>query len=190
MNSFFSIGLLTSTETAGNSAATLAEASAAFLGELESSLLSSQRALLARDLASLEQATREQKRLRRALEILWTSGPTVPDVTTHDSTTHDSATHDSATHDWSMHDSAAALDLRSSPALAAELRAAQLRVLHLARVQAALLAREGRWLTTLANLMAGPEAGYGAARIRRSAPGSPAAGDGKARADGSNFVTS
>jgi len=40
-------------------------------------------------------------------------------------------------------------------------RAAQRRVLYEGQVQAALLARERRWLTVLSNLLAGPEANYG-----------------------------
>lgn len=48
------------------------------------------------------------------------------------------------------------------PASFAALRAAQVRVLEAARVQAALLGRAQRWLRTLANLVAGPEANYSA----------------------------
>ncbi len=47
-------------------------------------------------------------------------------------------------------------DLASCTAL----REAQLRVLHAGRVQAALLGRAQRWIRTLANLIAGPEANY------------------------------
>ena len=43
-----------------------------------------------------------------------------------------------------------------------ELRAAQKRVLHLGRVQLALLGRAQRWLRTLSHLMAGPGASYSA----------------------------
>jgi hypothetical protein len=43
---------------------------------------------------------------------------------------------------------------------AAEMRAAQIRVLHLGRVQAALLVRAQRWQSMLSNLLAGPEASY------------------------------
>ena len=46
------------------------------------------------------------------------------------------------------------------PASVAALRTAQLRLLHAVRVQAALLTRAQRWLRTLANLVAGPEANY------------------------------
>ena len=117
------------TASPGNPGPTLAAASAAVLAELESSLRASQQALLARDISSLEQATREQTRLRRALEILWARNVTFPP----------------------------------------ELRGAQQRVLHLGKVQAALLAREQRWLTVLANLVAGPEASYNSAGNQRSA---------------------
>ena len=118
-------------EPLGNPGLTLAAASAALLGELESSLAASQRALLARDVVSLDRATREQIRLRRALEIL------------------------------------CAQKIVSAP----ELRGAQQRVLHLGRVQAALLVREQRWLTVLANLVAGPEASYASVGDQYVAPG-------------------
>ena len=42
-------------------------------------------------------------------------------------------------------------------------RGAQMRILHLARVQAALLARGQRWLRTIENLLAGPATNYGSA---------------------------
>jgi hypothetical protein len=108
---------------AENGGSTLVAASAAVLAELESSLGASQRALLAHDVVSLDQATREQMRLLQALEILWARNVTS----------------------------------------ASELRAAQRRVLHQCKVQAALLAREQRWLTILANLVAGPGANYASA---------------------------
>jgi hypothetical protein len=103
-------------------------ASSLFLGELEASLLASQRALLSRDVAGLEERTGEQIRLRRSLEIVWSR--------------------------------AAAPGNDPAPAVADELGAAQRRVLHLGRVQAALLARAERWLTMVAHLLAGPTANY------------------------------
>jgi hypothetical protein len=48
----------------------------------------------------------------------------------------------------------------ADPASVPGLRPAQLRVLHAARVQAALLERAQRWLRTLANLVAGPASNY------------------------------
>ena len=140
----------------GNAGATIAQASAALLCELEASLRLSQRALLQRDLPGLEQATREQIRLRCALGILWEWDATACKP-------------------------AARFDGRTQPKLspaesaraesAPDLRAAQQRVLQLGRIQAALLAGQQRWFTMLANLVAGPDSGYGAAGIRHNAPG-------------------
>src|SRR5260370_21914687 len=60
------------TESAsGMGPATLAEEGIAVLQELEASLLASIRAVLGHDASVLELATRDQLRLRRALEILW-----------------------------------------------------------------------------------------------------------------------
>jgi hypothetical protein len=99
------------------------------LAELEASLQVSQRALLSRDISSLEKRTLEQRRLHEALAIL--SVPRLPQG--------------------------------SSPAttlLAAELLAAETRVLQLGRIQAALLDRAQRWLRTVVNLLAGVEKAY------------------------------
>jgi hypothetical protein len=96
--------------------------------ELEASLLSSQKALLARDLAGVEQGTLEQMCLRRALEIL---------------------------RPW---DGARTSD---SEQPSSELRATAMRILHLGRVQGALLDRAQRSLRMISNLLAGPEANYG-----------------------------
>ena len=106
----------------GNPAPELAAAAISVLLELEASLLSSQEALLARDLAGVEQGTREQVRLQRAFEILrpWDAAQT-----------------------------------------SSELRATAMRILHLGRVQAALLDRAQRSLRMISNLLAGPEASYG-----------------------------
>jgi len=98
--------------------------------ELEASLLSSQEALLARDLAGVEQGTCEQVRLQRALEIL---RPCEAAQTSDSERTRASS----------------------------ELRAAAIRILHLGRVQAALLDRAQRSLRMISNLLAGPEASYG-----------------------------
>jgi hypothetical protein len=51
--------------------AEMAQARVAALGELEASLQASQAALLARDVAVIEQSTNEQVRLQQALEGLW-----------------------------------------------------------------------------------------------------------------------
>jgi hypothetical protein len=129
-----------------------AQASRAVLAELEASLEASQRALLGRDVASLEQCTSEQIRLHRSLKILWSrradlpgshssrSGPGlgVPgiEIPAFDIPKFDNATFD------------------------IELRDAQLRVLHLGRIQAALLGRAQRWLRTVSHLLAGVEQNY------------------------------
>jgi len=106
----------------GNPAPELAAAAISVLLELEAGLHSSQKALLARDMAGVEQGTREQIRLRRALEILapWEAART-----------------------------------------SSELRTTAMRILHLGRVQAALLDRARRWSRMISNLLAGPEASYG-----------------------------
>jgi hypothetical protein len=131
-----------SVECAGSSRGTaFAEAGGALLGELESSLQSSQRALLARDLAGIEQHTGEQIRLRRALEILWSKNlPQASDPMPFDSMLND--------------------PMPYARAGASELRLAQMRVLHLGRVQAALLARAQRRARMLSHLFAGPGASY------------------------------
>ncbi len=111
----------------------MAQASLALLRQMEDSLNASREALLARDLARLEQGTQEQIRLRRALEILWAG---------------------------KHNEDADVPETLRDPVLAENLRAAQLRVLQQGRVQAALLRRAQRWLRVLSNLQAGPEAGY------------------------------
>jgi hypothetical protein len=98
-------------------------ASLLLLGELEASLQSSQKALLARDLAGVERETSEQRRLHQGLEDL--GGAPV------------------------FH-----------PQSAAEWRAAAIRILHLGRVQLALLARTRRSLHVFSHLAQGPDASY------------------------------
>jgi len=128
--------------------AEFAQATLAILRDLEASLQSSQKALLSRDIAAVEQGTSEQARLVRALEILCparasvnANGP-VPE------------------------NDCASPGLCSEPALLDELRVSKDRVLHLTRVHAALLSRERQFLTLLSNLMAGPDARYVAPRGR------------------------
>jgi len=105
------------------------QAHLALLAELEASLQASQRALLSRDVASLEQHTAEQMRLQKALAILSAPMPRLSGS-------------------------------NSNPTLVAELRAAETRVLQMARMQAALLDRAQRWLRTVVNLLAGVEKNY------------------------------
>jgi hypothetical protein len=108
----------------------------ALLRDLEASLEATQKAVLARDLSGLERSTGEQLRLQRALAILWA----------------ESGTHPKA--------SLATWLQGCAPQLAAELRAAEMRVLYLGRVQAGLLVRAQRSLRMIAHLLAGPESNY------------------------------
>lgn len=104
----------------------VARASLVLLHELETSLAASQRALLRSDVTGMETGTREQRRLQRALEILWAANR---------------------------------FDSRPSES-AGQLRAAQMRVLYLGRVQVVLLRRAQQSLVVLGNLLAGTEASY------------------------------
>jgi hypothetical protein len=127
--------------TGGNGGAAFAEASVGLLRKLAGSLQSSQRALLSRDLAGIEQHTGEQIRLRRALEILWSQNlPQASDPMPFDSMLNDPTPY--------------------ARAGASELRLAQMRVLHLGRIQAALLTRAQRRARMLSHLFAGPGANY------------------------------
>ena len=102
------------------------------------------------DLPGIEQHTSEQTRLHRELEILWSqNGPS--------------------------QDSALASDSKPfEPAWVAELGPAQLRVLQLGRVQAALLVRAQRRLRMLSHLLAGPGAGYAPPSSNSTAAWQPA----------------
>jgi hypothetical protein len=95
------------------------------LRELDASLRASQKALLSGDLAGIEQGTREQEHLRRALEALWTARP----------------------HGFT------------------EDRALLEQVLHLGRVQVALLSRAQRSLRITSRVLAGPGADYAPSTI-------------------------
>lgn len=103
------------------------------LSDLENSLTASQRFLLARDLSGLERTCADQLRLVQTLQIFWPR-------------------------------SAAPQPGRNVPssddALDSALHAAQLRVLHLSRIQAALLARAQRGLKMIEHLSAGGGASY------------------------------
>jgi hypothetical protein len=107
---------------------------------LEASLRASQAALLARDLSGIEKGTRDQILLQKELAIL-------------SSTRRDLA-------ETLPGGRSGRRPLTNGP-LAAELREAQLRALHLGRVQAALLIRAQRSLRMLSHLVAGAQANYG-----------------------------
>jgi len=102
------------------------------LRELEASLQASQRALLNRDVSELEQHTSEQVRLQKTLTSLWSCDA------------------------HSMASDPACSDVE----LAVEVRAALIRVQHLSRIQAALVARAQQSLRIIENLLAGPQANY------------------------------
>ena len=112
-------------------------ASEALLSELESSLHAGQQALLARDLAAIEQQTRDQQRLQRGLAALWSSSVASP-----------------------IGPAPGASGPRFAPEFSLQLRPAQMRILHLARAQSGLLRRAQQTLAILANFAAGPEACY------------------------------
>jgi hypothetical protein len=116
----------------------IARANLAILENLEVSLQASQKALLARDLESIEFGIREQMRLLRAFELAQAAQAKLADSL------------------------AAGSSRPSGPvSLAEELTSERKNVLHLARVQAALLARAERSIKMIANLLAGPAAIYG-----------------------------
>jgi hypothetical protein len=129
------------------------------LGELASNLEASHTAVLSHNLASIEQLTREQARLAQALEILWTRN--VPPNGGENSAQNSQKSSDSNSEKSTDENSSARLQNLRDRGLAAALRAAQLRVLHLGRVQTALLIGAQRSLTMIANLLAGPQATYG-----------------------------
>jgi hypothetical protein len=118
------------------------------LRQLEASLEASQAAVLAREVEGIERHTEEQIGLSRALTVLYG---------------------ESTFQNHSPSDLQAALP-RMAPHLAAELRAAENRVLQLTRVQAALLGRAQRFLMILTNLVAGPGASYGPGPLRSGPP--------------------
>ncbi len=124
--------------------AEIAQASLALLAELERSLLAGQQALLSRDVVRVEQATHDQIRGQRALAILWSREAAGPEAS-----------------DPGAPATAPPYRLPNCDvAVAAALRSAQMRVLALGRVQAALVSRAQRWGRTVSNLLAGPEASY------------------------------
>ena len=112
--------------------AEIAPASLELLHRLEESLQASQRALLSRDLALIEQSTCEQIRVRAALEMLWAT-----------------KANEQASH--------AAED---EAEFASELRQALQRVLRDGRIQIALVNRAQRRMRTIENVLAGPGGNY------------------------------
>ncbi len=109
------------------------------LADLEASLRGSHEALLSRDVVRLEQLTHEQASLRLALSLLWGKAP--------------------AHRIGSKSDGQVAVQDSDLP-LASALRVAGMRVLHLGRVQLALLDHMQQSLRVVSNLTAGPQASY------------------------------
>lgn len=103
------------------------------LAELEALLLLSQGALLSRDLAQIEQLTIGEVDLLRALTRFFPEGNPQPNQSRN----------------------------HVCPALSDRVRVARARILHLGRVQAALLRRAQRSAAMIGNLLAGPGAAYG-----------------------------
>ena len=105
------------------------------LAALEASLRFTQKALLARDLHGIAQGARDQRHFQQQLELLLFASRAAH------KTTHPA---------W---------DFRHSRFLP-DLNAAAHRILHLGRIQAALLERGQRSLRMLSNLLAAPSACY------------------------------
>jgi hypothetical protein len=138
--------------------AELVRATIGLLGEMEGSLHASQQALLAGDLTGIEQGTRQQIGLRKSLEILGTRPGR--DLLCGDLLSGDRPSGDRPSGDLLPSDLQPGDLQPGDRALAAELGRAQMRVLQLGQIQAALLTRARRWSTILSNLLAGPDAGY------------------------------
>jgi hypothetical protein len=115
---------------------------ATLLERLENSLTVSQKALLSLDIAAVERGTKEQSNLCRRIEALFAHPAASP-----------------------QNDDDAG-KMQTSPTISAnwpvELSAAQARILHRGRVQAALLSRAQRALNVVAHFKSLPEATYAA----------------------------
>jgi hypothetical protein len=126
------------------------------LRELEASLRGSRQALLALDLAGIEQGTREQVGLVRELQRFPEPLMKMPGPGLRNETQGTGASERPA---WSRE-------------MAAEVRHSEQAVLQAARVQAALLARAQRKLRILANMLAGPSLNYGRLFAKAGGPAS------------------
>ena len=158
-----------SAELCRDSPTALVQTTLRLLLELEASLQASQKALLSGDPAAIEDETRQQMRLQSSLEVT-AQRPARPAPLTYgvrSAAPRDDVTAnlllpggDRLSGDPPLGDPQSRQSLPGDLALAAELRCAQMRVLHLGRIQAALVARALRWTRTLSNLLAGPESSY------------------------------
>ena len=127
------------------------------LRELEASLSGSRRALLALDLAGIEQGTREQVGLVRELERFPEREMQIP----------------RPAQELKKRMQESGEVPTCSQEVAEEVRRCEQSVLQAARVQAALLARARRKLRILANMLAGPSLNYSSlfAKPNGTAPG-------------------
>jgi hypothetical protein len=117
----------------------LAQACLTWLREIEASLGASQKALLTRDLAGLEQATEEQRRLHQMFCATWTEATRLRQTKI--------------------------ARPGNAGLLETEVRTAGMRVLELARLQLSLLARNQQSLRLIANLIARAQGRYGPSPI-------------------------
>jgi hypothetical protein len=160
-----------------NSADEMAQAMLGLLAEMEASLEGSRKAVLASNGLGLENCTREQVRLHRALELLlwprkWpgtaaeNAGTALrKDVQKKDvqaAVRKDGQKNVLSGSPRSIPVSVPRFFVECAPPLAAELLAAERRVLHGTRVQAALLRRARQFQRILTNVAAAQGAPYGA----------------------------
>lgn len=138
------------------------QAMLALLEEMATSLRGSHQAALASDGLGLENCTREQVRLHRALEMLlgplaW-PGTAVPKDVQKDGPKdiqNNAPKKDDLKNSWPVGPQSVPRPVPlCAPSLAAALRAAEWRVLHATRVQAALLRRARQFQRILSNLAA------------------------------------
>ena len=138
------------------------QAMLALLEEMAASLRGSHQAALASDGLGLENCTREQVRLQRALEmLLWPlawPGTAVPKDVQKDEPRdiqNNAAKKGDLKNAWPVGPQSVPLSFPlCAPSLAAALRAAEWQVLHATRVQAALLRRARQFQRILSNLAA------------------------------------
>ncbi len=131
-----------------------------WMRELESSLQVSRKALLALDLAGIEQGTREQVRLIGALEgVLQRSAapPETPERSTENPA--DNPVQNQAAQNQAVQNRASGWPAGGAE-LEEELRRRGGRIREAARLQLALLARSRCKMRILANMLAGPRANY------------------------------
>jgi hypothetical protein len=123
------------------------------LQELEASLAASQQALLTRNLEAMESEIERQQRLQRTLAILWGVNDRRDSAATNQL---------EAANQFELNENVPrpAFALPKELQRDAQLRVAIANVLHLGRVQAALLVRARQSLRMIGHLAAGAQANY------------------------------